>query len=295
MVHPLFDEASFYRLATRESVWADRGRQSVIDFFHGLTRQLLLAQWQEKAQQEAQPWGLLSLTDESVHEFLTHNSRCAQEDAERAGQFETSGGAKVRRVVVQPAPFQATPALVLLALSGTGAAGAPAVARDPAVFTGAGEVSQTEFPSFDIDIPIARLLASDVERRPQEGESKRVSFDKRRCLVLILTYDIVVRLARILGRGEPADEPQALRVIQEALCSESLSRTQPSEEALRRAFQLSGVLALAPGLSGSSDSEGRFQMSVDLGKPCRALEPWTWVLACVDAESGRPRSPRGPE
>ena len=72
-VHPLFDESSFYRLATRESVFSDGGVQSIKDFFAALARQDLHEEWQRRIPPEPQRWGFVGVSDKDIHEFLRGN------------------------------------------------------------------------------------------------------------------------------------------------------------------------------------------------------------------------------
>lgn len=257
--HPLFDPNSLYRLSTADSVWSDGGQQSVRDFFAGLARTSLQEEWLAPPPDSPQPWGLVGVADETVHRLLKERQDIEDPVEETAVAEPACAGA-----------MPSTPALLVEILDGQ--VSLPQPQRGRQLFTGAGTL-RGEWPEGWESTFWARIPLAAWHSKPLVAS--------RRCLLLLLTYDLVKRLARALGQPLSEKEKDALNVIGAALRRDVLTLEQSTQEGRRRASRLSGILALAPGVEATTDAEGRFQAKVDLQRPCPILNGWTWAVCCV--------------
>lgn len=258
-LHPLFDETSLYRLATRDSVWADGGEESIRSFFVARARADLRREWTERAPAK-QNWNFGEPLNSEIHELLKKNQRPRDYTL------------RIRGFVQAPPARPKEPAPALL----TFRADDRPVPRQ-GLFTGVGEVAPgKKISEFQVDID--DLGDADLG------------------IVMIFTRDMVERLAAILSKtvgsedvateasAEQSQEDVALDVLGKALSAETLAPTEASAEQSQKAFRVSTLLALAPTLVGEI-RDGRFQAHVDLGQECPALEPWTWLVGCFGREA----------
>jgi hypothetical protein len=257
-MHPLFDNRSFFRLATNESVWRDGGQQSVRDHFQMRRRQLLREVWADEIPQQPQEWGFGQPADQEIHELLSRDAL-----ATFASPHPLWGGAAATQEEVTGQEEMAyTPALVLLVLDREGAAGKPDLRRQPTdLFTGIGATPGRTADAFSVHV-------RDLPAR-------------RACLLFLVTFDLVSSLARELATSEPRKEGDVLAILRTALDRHTLASQQASAEARRRAYRTSMLLARTPALQGETTEEGALQLTVDLGRPCPVLDLGTWVALLV--------------
>lgn len=254
-MHPLFDPMSFYRAATRESVWDDRGDRSVRRFFVSRAREELARQWMLEIPQEVQPWGYGPEVDREIDDLLRSRSLAPAEVPASDALTARAGG--------EPPPKGGppTPALVVLDLESSPAPAVPR--RTPAhLFTGVGRPpNATGIGDFKLELT---YLAP-----------------RRRIAVLILTAQLLVEVAKLLDRPDLSpDETWAIGTITAAMDPATLWGRE-STAALRRAYRLGCTLALAPGLEGRTSPTGKFQAQVRLPRACPGLDFGTWVVACL--------------
>ena len=100
-------------------------------------------------------------------------------------------------------------------------------------------------------------------------------------VVLVLTRDLIGGLARWLEvETSLSSESESLAVVSAALQADALSG-RSGDAARRRAFHLSSMLAIAPTLGGVTSPRGSFDLEIELGTNCPALDYWTWLVACI--------------
>jgi len=285
-VHPIFDRTGFYRLATEDLVWSDdAGRQTIRDFFQSRRRHGLRESWKTEVPEQPQDWGLGPPVNVAIHEFLKAKSeRVRRQQPERESlDVAAAPGASGEE--------ELEPALLILRLEhgdlDLTEDRAPRPTRSPwFLFTGVGEKpGSRSSPTFEVNIPLLALT------------------ERHRCLLLILTCEIIERLAAILrpaplirveggaSRNRPPftalsrvpiqSEDHAIEVILQAFRRETLSNQTADSETRERPFRVSTLLALEPGLTGLTDDENRFRAMVDLGQECPGLDCGTWVVLCV--------------
>jgi hypothetical protein len=277
--HPLFDELSEYRFATRASVWHDDGEDSVREFFRwrARDRQRFQLGWQDD-------WGLGEELGAAVRKLLEASGQGVAQRAVSSGS--DSVGATGREILKTKEQY---------ALAADRAHGTPALLQ------------------FDVAEPV-RLDPPKVRREPfflfpgvgvEDTGSLRREFPLnvpglptgRRWIAMILEHESVENLAGALADRDAAaerarsaegtllckqpitTEDEAIRTIANALRYETLV---PDESWLKRhASRVSLLLSLAPALQGVTNDEGRAQKTVSLDTDCPGPDLGTWVVLCV--------------
>lgn len=275
-IHPLWDPEGFYRLALHRD---DDGKQGLRHFFWSRSRQELADQWMLQIPQEAQDWGFGEGINAEIHEY----HRRIAEFANLANQVE--------------GPQETTPARIPVATR-TGRPG-PILRPASLVFV---EGNQPEFvfcdtagsgifPFIGESRQDMRLFLLNVPNLP----------NGHRCLVMLLLPETIAQLAGFLelapngpgasswlhGGPHPTEiqtTAEARAVLEKALSRKTLAQDQENPPALRRAFKIATLLALAPSVEGITMNH-RFLTQVDLGRTCPSLDPGSWVVTCVGPEA----------
>ncbi len=274
VLHPFFDPKSVYRLATRESLWADGGYQSVRRFFHDLAAAAACSRWDFEQEIPPQPppegYGYGADLDADIHWFLRRNRELLSSREEPAPR-----GAEIMAGVPVPLGARAEdmmprPGLVVVQLDPLPERLELRPVRPPEagddVFSGAGQAPpETRFDRFAVNVP--GLPAH------------------RWCMVLLVVDELLAALAQnALKMPAPTNQTAAMAVLAQALDAKALSGENGGPEAARRAFFLSTTWALAPGLEGISGEDCHFRAEVELGRQCPGLPHCCWVLVCVGPE-----------
>jgi hypothetical protein len=253
--HPLFDDASLYRLATREGVFFDGGRRKVGEHFLGLRGDVLLEGRLDEVPKES--WGYSPEVNRMLDDYL--RPRAVKEKVPAEASLDELGG----HPEVPPLP-----ALLRFDLGRSGPLPIPTPERKPGnLFTGVGEDLRdlTEW-QFGVSIGVG------------EGH------EGRRCLALLFDLPCVRRLARALQREErwaDQDERPLAEVIAASLNSdllEPLARASPEER--KRACGLALVLSTVPALEGVI-RKGRFEALVSFELACPGPERGTCLALAL--------------
>lgn len=263
--HPLFDDASFYRLATGVRHWEDGGKQSVRDFFHALSIEQLKAEWQTEVPAEPQDWGLGELNAEA-HEYLSGAPLPSNKSR------KTGGGIRVRGIPRNRvhAGEDLTPALIVAEFDAAGTVSLGTPCREPeSLFTGIGNTARAELHN--------EFVINVGDLPPQ-----------RDVLVFLLTTQILSRLRELLSMGSreaPVDDEAAAGVLQKVLRSRVLNGDEDDSAGEQAdpqlAYRVSCALAGAPVFTAGADDDGRVSIEIRLDKPSPTLELGTWVLVCI--------------
>ena len=78
-VHPLFDPTSYYRIACRDVLAQDQGRQSVRDFFSAAALHALEGEWMYDTPASPQDWGYPPAVNRAIHEAMAEGAQAEQE------------------------------------------------------------------------------------------------------------------------------------------------------------------------------------------------------------------------
>lgn len=270
-VHPLFDDNSFYRLSTRESVWHDGGNQSVMDFFLSQYRQELRREWQVNVPDQAQEYRFGDVLDRAL-------------DVQR------------RRVAGTPLQSPLTPPKFALLGKGRDEMPEPALLRVD--LTEDKPIDELRTEDISRGSPSSLVYPSWSNSQGDKFAVGLAGVPKgRRCLVLIITLKLLEQLHGVLsGAATPSDsdlfprsvpqepignEASALTAISRTISPSSLRPQSPTDSATVMAYRLSVALGCAPALEGTSSDDERFHVTVDLPAGCPPLEAWTWVLCCI--------------
>ena len=254
-IHPLFDNQSYYRLATRMSLWRDGGDASVRSFFltrmHQDQRQCWLS---PGLQTTSADWGYDDATNAEVSAFVTARKslqkKLSQKSFDISLNLAAATGEGTGLGQLKPSLLIADPI------------GEPfTLVQEPAdAFTGIGAHPLGHIDAFKLNV-------GDLS-------------PKRRAIALILDRHLIKDLAERLGRDHPANESQVIEAISAALEHKTMTSSE-DDAACRRAFGVSTTLALAPGLERITTVEGHFDCEVGLSRPCPGLNYQTWIVVCV--------------
>jgi hypothetical protein len=271
-IHPLFHRDSLFRTIVAESTFEDdNGEQSIRDFFLAQHRADLYYQWGPQSPSfpdAVQPWGLGTIVDEGIHQFLHAQAAPQEKSPQRSSHHLVPLGGEVTFASRDEEP---TPALLLYRFDVHGDAVAPTPDRsrgEAAPFPGCGELSLSARRR-DFWVKVGGLPDDHV------------------CLMLILNRGAVRVLKTLVESPEPqphttispstlASEGDAIATITRALRRENLAANAPGGHAL----ELSTQLALSPAVQGMT-SDGKFDFEVELDRDCPMLSEWTWVVLCV--------------
>ncbi|MFO7906215.1 MAG: tetratricopeptide repeat protein [Planctomycetota bacterium] len=261
-VHPLFDEASLYRLAIQDSLSLDGGRASIASFLQTLRGATLDEQWLDEVPSEPQDWGYADAVNRMIHQWRLKAGKSAQ-------------GTEKRQTVPGGVGGGLCPSLIV-----------GHVEESQAIFWGKPQPfrSPSEDRASDAPPNAFEIIVGDLPR-------------ERWCLVLIVTQHLLGQLSNAMALDGPARQDSSSewrqRVLLNALSVKTMSPRQDTREKMDRAFRVSTTLALAPTLEGMTDSRGQLDMLVELPWPCPPLRPDTCVVVCVSPDVGSRRYSAG--
>lgn len=268
--HPLFAKNSLYGEITEGSLWHDDGVSKIRGFFETIRKEELHEEWRDgNFPAVPQDWGMGDEGNADYHNYLLEKHKPSMQ------------GSVDQRKILSPTALRGAPGgepapiTVIFDLR----FGDCHFSKDESVdrFSGAGEwIPGRRIRSFDVDIPLTRLH----EHRPLESSTV--------CRFLILRDHVIGVLAELMeaephrfgpdgdlrrgvddltGLGIRSHE-QSIAVLRQLVTNRSLLAPAVDNGAeYRRAFWLSAVLGVAPGLQGPPQVDGRkrrFAKHVDL-------------------------------